>query len=147
MTDAAGGRNGTGRPIDRRGDATARRDAAGAWRIACFTCPTLRVLVATLVALALAAPVVAHAGRQLTRAEAAEVQVLLARAQAGRQAKVDRRRATADKKRRTRDAKMAAALGMAIEYKAPGWLPRDPIDRSGRPRPARHLRGDHRALA
>ena len=78
----------------------------------------MRILLATVVALALAAPVAAHAGRQPTRAEAAEVQVLLARAQAGRQAKVDRRRATADKKRRTRDAKMAAALGMAIEYKA-----------------------------
>jgi pyruvate/2-oxoglutarate dehydrogenase complex dihydrolipoamide acyltransferase (E2) component len=118
VTDAAGGRNGTGRPIDRRAGATARRDALAAWRIACFTCPTVRVLVATILALALAAPAAAHAGRQLTRAEAAQVRGIVARVQAERQAKADRRRAASDKKKRVRAAKMAAALEMAADYKA-----------------------------
>ena len=77
----------------------------------------MRVLVATLLALALAASA-AHAGRQLTRAELAQVRVIKARVDAERQAKADRRRQAADKKKRVRAAKMAAALEMAADYKS-----------------------------
>ena len=78
----------------------------------------MRILLATFVALALAAPAAAHAGRQLTRAESAQVRGIVARVQAERQAKADRRRAASDKKKRIRAAKMAAALEMAADYKA-----------------------------
>lgn len=122
MTDAAGAgarrpRNRSGRPIERSAGATRRGDAHACWRIACFTCPTVRVLVATALALALVSSA-AHAGRQLTRAELAQVRVIKARVDAERQAKADRRRQAADKKKRVRAAKMAAALGMAADYKA-----------------------------
>ena len=123
MTDAAGAgarrpRNRSGRPIERSAGATRRGDAHASWRIACFTSPTVRALLATALALALAAPAAAHAGRQLTRAELAQVRVIKARVDAERQAKADRRRQAADKKKRVRAAKMAAALQMAADYKA-----------------------------
>ncbi len=76
----------------------------------------MRLLVSAVVLLALASQ--AHAGRELTPAQAAQVRLIAARAQAARQGKLDRRRAEADKKKRIRAAKMAAALDMAAEYKA-----------------------------
>ncbi len=77
----------------------------------------MRLLVATLLAVAIAAPA-AHAGRPLTRLEAAEIQVLRARANAGRVVKTERPESKAEKKKRIRDAKMAEAIKMAIAYKA-----------------------------
>ena len=115
MTDGrgAGARNRGGRPARRK--PAWRRARPLAHRL--LHPATLRFLLASLLAIAVAAPV-AQAGRPLTRVEAAELRVLAARARALRPAATDRRRAAADQKKRTRDAKMAAALQMAADYKA-----------------------------
>jgi hypothetical protein len=78
----------------------------------------LRLLASGLLALLLAAPAAARAGRELTPVQRAQVLAIANRVQAERQAKLDRRRAASDKKKRIRAAKMAAALEMAADYKA-----------------------------
>lgn len=79
----------------------------------------MRVALALAVALALVTSASAvRAGRGLTPAQAAQVRLIAARAGAERQGKIDRRKAAADKKKRIRDAKMAAALELAAEYKS-----------------------------
>lgn len=79
----------------------------------------MRVLfaVALLLALSASAPI-AHAGRSLTRAQAAEVKLLLLRAQAGRPTKIDRQQSAARTKKEIRAAKMRAALRLGAEIKA-----------------------------
>lgn len=76
----------------------------------------MRVLLAAAVLLAIvAATPLAHAGRGLTPVQAAEVKLLLLRAQAGRPARVERPKPT---KKETRAAKMRAALRIGAEIKA-----------------------------
>jgi hypothetical protein len=77
----------------------------------------VRLLVIASLLVALGVPA-AHAGRQLTPAQRAQVLTIANRVKAERQAKLDRRRASSERKKRVRDAKMAAALEMAADYKA-----------------------------
>ena len=78
----------------------------------------MRHLLAAALVVMLAAPALAHAGRGLTPVQAAEVKLLLLRAQAGRPTKVERQESTARTKKQIRAAKMLAALRLGAEIKA-----------------------------
>ena len=78
----------------------------------------MRLVLAAALVLVLAAPALADAGRKLTPVQAAEVKLLLLRAQAGRPSKADRQQSAARSKKQIRDAKMRAALRLGAEIKS-----------------------------
>ena len=119
MTDALASATALAGRSSRAARATPRGGPGARWRTACFTWRVVRHVLAAALLLAIVAPTpLAHAGRGLTAVQAAEVKLLLLRAQAGRPSKPSRQESAARSKKQIRDAKMRAALRLGAEIKS-----------------------------